>query len=271
LNTKFYYGSKACPKQAFGKGTPELSAFYQAQEMVAPGASFLMSVMLDAWRDDVLEHCWTLPDGFQVKVKVTRMQDTKIEVDELDGATFTYRHKVNEPMEDGLSLSANIVQSTDGFIVREMGRRCNYDKIQFNRVKELLIRRLNQKARNGVQVCSIQKLSYKHNFVTVSEAEELEWEQIQYFGFDYAEKLLKLINRSLSRPSFPLITVHDEFKCHANYMNTVRQTYIELLAEIADSTMIEAILTEISGSKVKIKKLSTDLGKLIYQSEYPLS
>ena len=267
-----FYGSKACPKAAFGDGTPELAAFYEAQEEVAPGAAFLMPVMLDHWRADALEHSWILPDGFQVIVKVTHMEDVKIEVDELDGhPSFMYRYKKNEEMEDGLSLPANIVQSIDGLIVREMCRRCNYKKVALGKAKALLLRRLSQRANNGVHLCDMQKLSSRHNFVTLSEMEEVTWKQVQYFDFDYVEKLLTLVNRSLSRPSFPLITIHDEFKCHPNYMNTVRQTYIDIMAEIAESTMIEAILSEIAGAPVTIIKFSHNLGDLIRQGNYALS
>lgn len=69
-----------------------------------------MPVMMDQWRDDVLEHNWMLPDGYQVNVKVTHMEDTKIEIDELEGhPSFIYRYKMNEEMEEGLSLPAKYI------------------------------------------------------------------------------------------------------------------------------------------------------------------
>ena len=75
----------------------------------------------------------------------------------------------------------------------------------------------------------------------------------------------------MNRPSFPVVAVHDEFKCHPNYMNYVRLTYIELLAEISDSTIIDAILSEITGKKVVVEKLTDSISDLILQSEYALS
>ena len=267
-----FYGSKACPKNVFGEDTPELMAFYKAQEQVAPGAAFLLPVMMDNWRDDVLEHSWMLVDGFQVKVKVTHMEDAKVEIDELEGhPSFIYRYKKNEAMEEGLSLPANTIQSIDGLICRELCRRCNYNRTALNRTRELLIRRLNQRGTNGVQLHPMQQLSMKHGFTTLSEMEEITWKQVQWFDFDHTQRLLDLVNRSLCRPNFPVITIHDEFKCHPNYMNWVRQTYIDIMAEIADSTMIEAILSDISGHKITIQKLSDNLGDLIRQGNYALS
>lgn len=266
-----YYSSKRCPKLAFGEGTPELAAFYEATEIVAPGAAQLLPIMLNAWQPFAEEHSWTVADGFEVRVKVTEMKDTKIEIDELDHATFTYRHEVIEGAEEGRSVAANVIQSIDGLVVREMNRRCNYNPIQLGRVQQLLKKRSEQRMWNHVQLDSIQKIWKKQNFVSMVDVEELTWDEIKFFDFDYTNLLLALVNRSLNRPCFPVIMVHDEFQCHPNYMNWVRQTYIELMAEISDSTMLEAILTEITGKPVQIQKLSGSISHLILQSNYALS
>lgn len=47
----------------------------------------------------------------------------KIEIDEMDHATFTHRVYVNMAMPTGISLAANIIQSIDAYIAREMIRR----------------------------------------------------------------------------------------------------------------------------------------------------
>lgn len=41
-----FYGSKAKPKEIFGEDTPELNAFYQAAQQVAPGAWELLQDLL---------------------------------------------------------------------------------------------------------------------------------------------------------------------------------------------------------------------------------
>ena len=43
------------------------------------------------------------------------------------------------------------------------------------------------------------------------------------------------------------------------------------MAQIADSTMLSAMASQISGKQVPVVKLSNDLSKYIRQSEYMLS
>jgi hypothetical protein len=63
----------------------------------------------------------------------------------------------------------------------------------------------------------------------------------------------------------------DEFKAHPNNVNILRQTYIDIMAEIAESTMLEFILSAIQKTPIQIEKYSKDLGDLIRESEYALS
>lgn len=267
----FYYGSRLKPKQVFGEGE-ELDAFLNAQEQGAPGASKLMDIMLDCWQAFAKDHRWTMPDGYEVIAKVMADYQAKVEIDELDPhPTFTYKYKVNEGEEEGRAVPANVVQSTDGMIVREMNRRCNYDGVQLSRVKGLLARRSKQRELNGVESDSLQDLWFKHRFTNLADVEDLEWDQVCKFDFDYCDALLKLVCRCLSRPSFPVVMVHDEFKCHPNYMDWVRQTYIELLAEISDSNMIEVILSQITGEDIVVPKMADSISDQILKSEYALS
>lgn len=120
-----YYNSKAEPKNVFGDATPELKAFYEVVKKLGPGAEEVMAIINSCWNPNTLEHAWRLPDGCWSKVKVMEPVDKKIEIDELGHATFTHRAYINRPSEYGTSLVANIVQSVDGYIVREMIRMAN--------------------------------------------------------------------------------------------------------------------------------------------------
>lgn len=101
-----FYGSKAKPIEIFGEDTPELAAFYAAATKVAPGAWGLLQDLLASWQPYALKHEWQLPDGYEAKVKVMNKIETRIEVDELDHATFTYQYYVNEGQDKGLSNAA---------------------------------------------------------------------------------------------------------------------------------------------------------------------
>lgn len=98
-----YYGSKKQPKAIFGEDTPELNAFYVAAQKVAPGAWELLQDLLASWQPYALSHAWKLPDGYDAYVKVMTKKEARIEVDELDHATFTYEFYENEGQRNGLS------------------------------------------------------------------------------------------------------------------------------------------------------------------------
>jgi len=231
-----------------------------------------MPIMIDSWQPDALEHCWTMVDGFDVNKKVIQTIDTKIEVDELEGhPTFMYRYSDNIGSETGLSLAADITHSIDGMVVRELCRRCNYDLGQLRKARELLLQRLHWTGPIPTKLTRIEKLRNDHNFVSLVGIENLTKKRLMKMTIDYVGDLLLLINDSLKHPTFQVVCIHDEFKCHPNYMNHIRQTYIDIFAEMADSTILDAILSSIHNKPVHIPKLSNDLAKEIRQSEYSLS
>ena len=85
-------------------------------------------------------------------------------------------------------------------------------------------------------------------------------------------ELLELIESILERPSFEVLTIHDSFSSHPNYLNYVRQTYVEIFAELAESNIMEEIIKQIRNDPdYRLEKLSDDLGDLIRESEYTLS
>ena len=57
------YGSQKTPKQMYGEDSPELHAFYQTLETLAPGACMLLGQLRNAWQPFCSDHRWTLPDG----------------------------------------------------------------------------------------------------------------------------------------------------------------------------------------------------------------
>ena len=120
-----FYGSKAVPEELFGEDTPELDAFYKAANIIAPGAWELLQDLLASWKPYALSHEWKLPDGFDARVKVMNKKEARIEVDELNHATFTYEFYENLGSKNGLSNAANLIHSVDAYILRNMHRRCN--------------------------------------------------------------------------------------------------------------------------------------------------
>jgi hypothetical protein len=82
--------------------------------------------MMSCHDASALSYSWTMPDGFKVHLPVMDEVSKKIEIDEYDHKTFTMVKLANKAKAKDRSLPANIVQSLDSFVVRELIRRCNF-------------------------------------------------------------------------------------------------------------------------------------------------
>ena len=132
-----FYNSEANPKETFNKH--QLAAFYESLDDTLPGALDVMEAVNQYWDYESDVHMWTLPDGHVARVPVTEMNDVRIEVDELNHRTFTYRYNKQQPSENYRSLVANIVHSVDGYVAREMVRRCHSMKIQLVHIHDCFV------------------------------------------------------------------------------------------------------------------------------------
>ena len=132
-----FYNSEANPKETFNKH--QLAAFYKALDGTLPGALDVMEAVNEYWDYESDVHMWTLPDGHVARVPVTEMNDIRIEIDELNHRTFTYRYNKQQPSENYRSLVANIVHSVDGYVAREMVRRCHARKIQLVHIHDCFV------------------------------------------------------------------------------------------------------------------------------------
>ena len=132
-----FYNSEANPKETFNAN--QLQAFYASLDDTLPGALDVMEAINQYWNSETDVHMWTLPDGHVAKVPVTEMTNIRIEVDELDHRTFTYRYNKQQPSENYRSLVANIVHSVDGYVAREMVRRCHSMKIDLVHIHDCFV------------------------------------------------------------------------------------------------------------------------------------
>lgn len=275
-----FYGSKEQPKIIFGEDTPELNAFYEAAVKLAPGAWGLLQDLLNSWQPFALMHSWVLPDGFHARVKVMAQQETRIEVDELAGSTFTYEYYENKGQKKGLSNVANVVHSVDAYILRTIHRRCNYNEDTVTRVfshvaDELLARDAGHPASSNPMVG--EKLAYyvdqynRSGIADIVIAPYINGLNVGALSTDHLRKLHAIIISMAQHAPFEVVTIHDEFKCHPNNMNHLRQHYINIFAELADSDLLSDLLSQIHGKTGKFHKQSNNLSSLIRGSNYALS
>lgn len=68
----------------------------------------------------------------------------------------------------------------------------------------------------------------------------------------------------------PLSELLDEFKCSPVNMNHLRQHYIDIFAELAESETLSDLLSQIHGRQDTWTKLSAHLGDLIRGGNYAL-
>ena len=265
------YGSKAIPRKTFGEDNVEY--FYEAAAVIAPGAMGLMDELLDSWQPFALSHDWVMPDNFHVHVKVMDKKETRIEIDELDHATFILKYADNVGSERGLSNVANVTHSCDAYLLRTLKRRCNYDHANVVRALELL------KARQGTTtVKPVNELALHINLWEQSKMadtvilDKLSSENVFELPMDLTDKLVSIIEVMLTYKPFPVLTVHDAFGAHPNNCNEVRYWYKSILAEFADSTLLQHILNQLHNyPEGKYTKLSNNLGDKIRGSNYALS
>lgn len=271
------YGSKAVPKRVFGEGEM-LDVFYNAAMIIAPGAFQLMDELLESWRPFALDHTLVFPDGFVAVMKVMETKETRIEVDELEHATFTLQYKVNEGTERGRANVANTIHGCDAYLLRGMERRCNYDPAVVRPANEMLanaqVMYANGANRLPVHAELVEALALmeKAHIADLSILPLLTWSNVMCLPEWIVTKLLSITDDMLTYKPFPIITVHDAFGCHANNCNITRYWYKEIMADFADSDMLSMLMNQLFQTTDGVyEKLSNDLGDKIRNSNYALS
>lgn len=258
----FFYGSELKPKEIFTENSPAYFAFFKAAQELAPEAFDLRNILINIWQPYAMEHSWTMPDGFEVKIKVMQRNNVSIKVPELQ-SSFTHIFIENQGSEKGLSLAANAIHSIDGMLVREINRRCNYDRKQLEDC--LTVLNTDKRPRASLNLVN------KTEMVMLSHIDLINPSSVKHMDIGFITRLENLIERVLVNQSFELVCVHDEYKAHANNMNVVRYWYKEMLAELADSHIMQNIIRQIRNNSTDIlTRASEDLGNYIRQSNYAL-
>ena len=270
-----FYGGTKTPTTIFGKDTEELECFYQTMEKVAPGAWELRKDLLEAWQPYALSHEWQLPDGFEAKVKVMQQVTTaggnlpRIEIDELEHYQFGYTYYENKGSKKGLSLAANLVHSIDGYIVRTMHRKCNYDATVVRAAYVAICNAIGKPKTKPTGKVKYYIEQYERS--SVVDVVILPWiEDGSALSDKHLEKLKVLCEQMLQHKAFPIVTIHDQFNCHAGNVDQMRYHYKETLADLADSEILSDLFGQIYGCKIEYNKLSNDLGDKIRNSNYAI-
>lgn len=158
----------------------------------------------------------------------------------------------------------------DGMIVREMGRRCNYDLAQVTKLTQMLERgvKTHSSFRSKDKLAlAIWGHYLESGFLSARILDVLDEENL---GLVNPKALAILIDDLPARP-FEVLSIHDCFRCLPNYGNDLRQQYNNLLAELAESDMLAFLVSQIRKEKTQVSKLDPSLGAEIRQTNYALS
>ncbi len=110
------YGSTNMPKQAFGEGTDDLHAFYQAMHEVLPGPMKLMELMQSLWDPRKKYLSWEI-DGVHAHIAILDKFEGNANMT-IDGkdVSIPFQTVLNQPKAKGLSIAANVTHFVDSLI-----------------------------------------------------------------------------------------------------------------------------------------------------------
>lgn len=175
-------------------------------EELAPAAWELNTCFLQIWDPEAYMNSWMLPDNFHVHVKV--MTGTQKEVTFL-GKKYLVTYEENKPTEEGRSLGANVTHSVDGMIVREMGRRCDYDPLRVDVVRQALKGQkcdFGQTNEDDDEMVALLWQRYEDSgFLSARIIDHLGVDNMHYVDSTVIEELLS----SLPAKPFKILTIHD--------------------------------------------------------------
>lgn len=261
-----FYSSTAVPKQVFGEGEL-LDIFYSTMKEFAPGAWELTETMLAIWDPKAYVNSWVMPDNFNVVIKV--MGTTSENVHFLN-KPYEVTYSINQPIENGRSLGANMVHSIDGMLVREMARRCMYNVKQVDNILYLI--GVNDYGYSTVRdkdkmAATIWSHYLDSGFLSARILDYLDNDNLGNFG---TKEIMSLIGSLPSKP-FEVLSVHDCFRCLPNYGNDLRKQYNQLLSEIAKSDLLSFLVSQMLKRKINVQKLDPSLYEDILEANYALS
>jgi hypothetical protein len=117
-----FYNSRARPKRLLSD--IELKAFYAVIEGFLPGADKVMDAINECWNSEATSHEWVMPDGHNVYVPVVEATNGVYSDAQFGDIPLRWLHQTKS--DNYRSLCPNIIHSVDGYVAREMIRRCHF-------------------------------------------------------------------------------------------------------------------------------------------------
>jgi len=261
-----FYSSTAVPKRVFGEGAL-LDTFYETMEAEAPGPWEVTKTMLAIWDDTTLINQWIMPDNFHVKIKV--MGNVTDYVSFLN-EPFEVNYSVNQPIQGGRSLGANMNHGLDGMLVREMTRRCDFDPVKVDKIIGWMENGRTGTSKSRDEDKIIMRLAELHKESGFFSARVLQYVDPANMGHLDTGALSHLVHSLPAKP-FKVLSVHDCFRVLPNYGNDLRWQYNILLSMVAQSDLLSFMISQIVKRRIKVDKIDPEMYIDILDTNYALS
>ena len=257
------YASTAIPKEVFGEGEL-LEVYHNTMEEKAPGAWELNKSLQELWQPDALSHDWVLPDNFHAHIKV--MEGTTQHVQFMN-EPIPVHLKENIGTKEGRSISPNIIHSIDGMIVREITRRCSFNR-------QTIIDVINALDGHGVGIGREEDLMVAKLWTHYLESGFLSTRILPYLDKTNMGLVDPLVIanmvKTLPEEPFEVISIHDCFRVLPNHGNDLRHQYNQILSDISKSDLLSYIASQVVGKKLQAQKFG-DISAQILEADYTLS
>jgi len=168
----------------------------------------------------------------------------------------------------------------DAYILRSMHRACNYNEVLIKHAYDCLLDEQDYRVyfiRNNTGLKMSEKIEYyleqynRSKVVDIAILDHMTVYGAMFLSIEHINALIAKCELMLEHKPFELVTIHDDYKAHANNINAMRKHYIDTLATLADGDVLSDIFTQLYNSKGIYPKLSNNLSTLIRNSNYALT
>lgn len=259
------YGSVAMPELTFGAN---VDLFYETMEKMAPGAWDLNLGLQELWgKIPGSTYDWVMPDNFNACIETN---DKELIEFTFDGEKFAVSQKIDARPAFHKGLGPNLIHSVDGMVVREMFRRCMFNKDTIMRVVDAITSVKQEADFTSEAGLMVQELWVNYLITGFLSARILDYITVENIGITDPLIIAKLV-QSLPDEPFDVVSVHDCFRSHPNYGNDLRRQYNLILCAIKNSELLTSLCSQVSKSYLPVRKLGVIADEVIVDSNYALS
>lgn len=151
----------------------------------------------------------------------------------------------------------NCIHSCDSLLVREMIRRCNYNKEHINYVLWLL-HQYDYEHDSLIEDTLLGKLISHYeesNWLSIRIVDEIKSiEDVAKLSTEHRSKLKDVLLHMVQYEPFDVVIIHDSFSAHSNNLNYIRYWYNQMVANIVDSDLLQFLLNQISPVEIELDR-----------------